>query len=78
MKQLTNKDFGFNSTQVRILPQLPAENSCQTNCSVFGATCVYLDPEAIKMSCVCPNGILLDAFNPKCNDGLFMFSIYAA
>jgi hypothetical protein len=53
---------------VHILPPLPLEHPCQSNCSAFGATCVILDSDATKISCLCPNGKLLDAFNPKCSD----------
>jgi hypothetical protein len=61
----TNQGHG----QVQILPPLPLENPCQSNCSAFGASCVILDAEAKKLSCLCPNGKILDAFNPKCSDG---------
>ena len=61
----TNQGHG----QVQILPPLPLDDPCQSNCSAFGASCVILDPDTKKLSCLCPNGKILDAFNPQCSDG---------
>ena len=64
----TNQGHG----QVQILPPLPLEEPCQSNCSAVGASCVILDADTKKVSCLCPNGRILDNmddFNPKCIDG---------
>ncbi len=55
--------------KVFIMTPLLNDRACSSNCTAFGATCVNLDSSMKKTQCVCPNGLLLDHINNKCEKG---------
>ncbi len=59
--------------EVRVLAAL-SDAPCHRNCTALGAVCIALDPDMAVRACVCPNGVLLDFNNAKCNGGRNIFS----